>query len=108
MIELKELLSIDTDWFEIICPREYSVVLHSRVTGHDWYLLEQEANGHRTFRISHRHERSMPFHPQKNRPSIPACCEYIKGHDAFHLRRIKEKEERRRKRAYIRHMGKEG
>ncbi len=105
MIELKELLAIDTDWVEIICLREYSVVLHSRVTGHDWYLLEQEANGHRTFQISHRHEPSKPFHPQKNRPSIESCCEYIKDHDTFHLKRIKHKEEMRKRSRYRRDHG---
>ena len=103
MIEFKELMDIDTDWFEIICPREYSVVLHSRVTGHDWYLLEQEANGNRTFQISHRHDRSKPFHSQKNRPSIESCCEYIKSHDTFHLKRLEQKEERRRERMFIKH-----
>lgn len=105
MIELEELEAVDTGYFDIVNPREYSVVLHSKITGHDWYLLEQEYNGHRTFLISHRHDPSRPFHLQKNRPSIPACCEYIKDHDNFHLKRIKQKEEMSRRFRYRRDHG---
>jgi hypothetical protein len=51
MIEPVDIRSIDTEYFYIIEAKGYLVVLHSRVTGHDWTLLERMANGHRTFLI---------------------------------------------------------
>ena len=98
MIGRTDLSAIDTDYFSIIGIKEYTLVLRSRNTGHDWYLLEQVYNGHRTFLIHHRHDATKPYHPQTNRPTIEACCEYIKGHDAFHLERTRKKTLRRLRR----------
>lgn len=98
MIEFSDITAIDTDYFEIVEIREFFIVLHSRNTDHDWHILEREANGHRTFLISHRHNRTSPYHIQKSKPSIEACCEYIIDHDDFHLKRSKKKAERRNKR----------
>ena len=95
MIDSTDLAAIDANYFDIIGTKDYLVVLRSRDTGHYWSLLEQEANGHRTFLISHKHNAADQFHSQKNKPSINACCEYIMDHDAFHLdRKRKQKESR--------------
>ena len=51
MIQPADLEAIDTEYFDIIEAKGYLVVLHSRVTGHDWALLERVANRHRTFVI---------------------------------------------------------
>lgn len=98
MIEPVDLESIDTEYFDIIEVEDYLLVLRSRTAGHDWALLEREANGHRTFQISHRHGEGKPYHVQKSRPSVEACCDYIKNHDAFHLERERQKKERRQRR----------
>ena len=100
MLERTDLLAIDKDYFDFIEAKDYSLVLRSRNTGHYWYLLEQEYNGSRSFLIHHKHNASKPYHPQKNRPSIEACCEYIMSHDAFHLDRARKKERRRQQRIY--------
>ena len=98
MVEWTDLQAIDQDYFDIIGVKEYSLVLHSRNTGHDWYLLEQEYNGCRTFLIHPRHHPTDPFHPQKNKPTIEACCEYIMSHDASHLERTRKKKQHRQSR----------
>ncbi len=98
MIEFSDIMAIDTDHFELVEIREFFIVLHSRSTGHDWHLLEREANGYRTFLISHRHNTTAPFHPQKSRPSIEACCEYIKSHDSYQIKKNRKREARRRQR----------
>ena len=93
MIDRTDLQSVDTEYFDTLSATEYVLVLRSRSTGHYWYLLEQEYNGCRTFRIHHKHRASDSYHPQKNRPTIVACCEYIKNHDAFHLERTRKKKQ---------------
>ena len=95
MITYADISIIDGGYFDIIEAREYFIVLRSKTTGHYWYLLEQEANGHRTFQIKHRHNKTAPYHPQKNKANIAACCEYIKEHDAFHLERVKRQKQKR-------------
>lgn len=98
MIDEKDIKKIDTSYFVIREVREYIIVLHSINTGHDWCLLEQVYSGHRTFRISHRHKRSDPYHFQRNKPSVLACCEYIQDHDRYYLKMNQEKEKRRMRR----------
>ena len=100
MLERTDLQVIDKDYFDIIEAKDYSLVLRSKNTGHYWYLLEQEYNGNRSFLIHHKHNASKPYHPQKNRPSIEACCEYIMSHDAFHLDRVRKKDQRRLRRIH--------
>ena len=101
MIDNQDIESIDTEYFDIKEKRTYSLVLQSRNTGHYWYLLERVYNDHRSFLIYHKHDIAKAYHPQKSRPSISACCEYIKEHDAFHLERVKKKNERRERRIHI-------
>ena len=101
MIEPVDLEAIDTEYFDIIVAKDYLVVLHSRITGHDWAMLERVANNHRTFVISHRHGPGRPYHTQKNRASIAACCDYIKDHDAFHLERERQKQEKTPSAAFL-------
>lgn len=98
MIEIEEIQEIDEQYFLILARNPYCILLRSRSTGHYWHLLERLSNGHRTFVISHRHHVSDPFHIQKNRPSIKSCCEYIQGHDTYHLERERKKIERRMRR----------
>ena len=98
MIKNTDLNNVKVGYFHIIEVKEYSLVLRSKNTGHYWYLLEQEANGHRTFKISHKHNLSDPYHVQRSKPTIDDCCEYIMSHDAFHLERIKKQKERRLRR----------
>ena len=100
MIDGNDIEEIDKNYFDIIGKKDYGIVLRSQCTGHYWYLLEQEYNQHRTFQIYHRHHASNPYHLQKNKPTIEDCCEYIKDHDEYHLKKLKKKEERRLKRFY--------
>lgn len=96
MIDSTDMESIDKEHFKIVEKKEYTIVLRSKNTGHYWCLLEQEYNNHRTFRISHRHKESAPYHFQRNKPTVAECCDYIKNHDVFQLAKEHEKEERRR------------
>lgn len=97
MIDHNDIENIDTSYFDIIEIKDYGIALRSHITGHYWYLLEQEYNECRTFQIQHRHHASDPYHLQKNRPTIEACCDYIKSHDAYHLEKMKKKEQHRQK-----------
>lgn len=97
MIDYNDIEDIDTSYFDVIEKKDYGIALRSSTTGHYWYLLEQEYNQHRTFQIYHKHNASNPYHLQRNRPSIAACCDYIKSHDSYHLRKIKKKVEHRQK-----------
>lgn len=101
MIDNNDIASIDTEYFDIKEKRAYSLVLQSRNTGHYWYLLERIYNGKQSFSIYYKHNVGNAYHPQKSRPSISACCECIKEHDALHLERVKKKNERRKKRTRI-------
>lgn len=98
MIGKTEIDGIDKQYFDIVEIKEFGIVLRSRCTGHFWYLMEQMCNNHKTFQIRHKHNISDSYHPQKNRPSIDDCCVYIMSHDAYHIRKMKRKEERSKKR----------
>ena len=95
MITNSDISSIDSCYFEVLDATSFFIVLRSRNTGHFWHLLYTEANGHITFRISHKHHAHNAFHPQASAPSVSEACAYIKRHDAYHLRREKEKASRR-------------
>lgn len=97
MIDKTDIASIDTNYFEIIGIKDFGVALRSRCTGHFWYLLEQEYNGYRTFKIHHKHSASDPYHVQRNKPSISVCCDYIRDHDAYQLRKMQKKEDRKKR-----------
>ena len=43
MIENTDVETVDTDYFDIISARDYTIVLRSKCTGHYWHLLEQQA-----------------------------------------------------------------
>lgn len=98
MIVQADIDYIDREYFELVGKKDYTIVLRSKSTGHYWCLLEQVCNGHRTFQICHKHKEAEPYHPQKNRPSIVSCCEYIRSHDAFYQEKEKRKKERRLRR----------
>lgn len=98
MIDGNDIEKIDKTYFDIVEKKDYGIVLRSHCTGHEWYLLEQVYNGCRSFQISHRHSSSKPYHLQRNKPSIVACCDYIKDHDAYHMRKERKKEDQRQKR----------
>ena len=95
MITNSDISSIDRCYFEVLDATSFFIVLRSRNTGHFWHLLYTEANGHISFRISHKHHAHNDFHPQASAPSVSEACAYIKRHDAYHLRREKEKASRR-------------
>ena len=94
MINSKDLKLLDKNYFDIIATSTYYVVLRSKNTGHLWHLLERDLNGHKSLVISHSHHASSPYHLQTNKPSIEACCEYIKNHDVYQLRKNQERKER--------------
>ena len=95
MITNPDIRGIDKCYFEVLDATSFFIDLRSRNTGHFWHLLYTEANGHITFRISHKHHAHNDFHPQASAPSVSEACAYIKRHDAYHLRREKEKASRR-------------
>ena len=109
MIGPADLAAIDRDYFNILSAGGYDITLQSRPTGHCWHLLERVSNGYRSFVISHRHGDSGPYHPQKTKPkpSVEACCDYIKGHDAYQAQRDRAKEQRRQenRRRHMKAMG---
>lgn len=78
MIDPSDFEAIDKNYFEIIGNNDYCITIRSRNTLHEWHLMERIANGHRTFVISHRHGPSAPYHLQQNRPTVEACCDYIR------------------------------
>ena len=98
MIDSIDISAVDVGYFETIEIKEYTIVIRSLSTGHYWCLLEQIYNGCRTFQILHKHKEAEPYHPQKNRPSVLACCAYIQSHDAYYLERERKKKERRMRR----------
>ena len=93
MISNTDLSEINSEYFQIIDCNDARVVLRSRSTGHYRCLLEPHTNRCWSFQIQHRHGGSRPYHVQKQRPSIEACCEYIRSHDLFHLERERERKE---------------
>ena len=101
MIEPVDLVAIDSHYFDIIGTGDYNVTLRSWNTRHEWHILERIANGHRIFVISHRHKHSDPFHMQRTRSSIDACCAYIKDHDEYYLEKVRRQKERRLRRLGI-------
>lgn len=98
MITHEDCAAIDNKYFQVIEIREYSITLRSRNTGHCWHLLERIANGCTTYVISHRHGSSGPFHLQRSRPTVEACCDYIMDHDRYHLEKTLRQKEQRLKR----------
>jgi hypothetical protein len=95
MIEQSDIEIVDKEYFEIIGKKPYTLTIRSRSTGHYWCLLEQVCNNHRTFRIGHKHKEIDPYHYQRNKPSVAACCEYIRSHDEYHIKKERKKKERR-------------
>ncbi len=95
MITSKDLRSIDRVYFDVIEVTPFYLVLRSKNTGHFWHLLEQDYRCFRSFKVFHKHHETDNYHPQTCKGSIGACCLYIKGHDAFHLKRTRWKKNRR-------------
>ena len=98
MIGLSDLAAIDRQYFEVIGNNDYCITLRSRNTLHEWHLLERIANDNRTFVISHRHGPSGPYHLQRSRPTVEACCDYIMDHDRYHLEKVRRQKEQRLRR----------
>lgn len=98
MIEPSDLAAIDRQYFEVIGNNDYGITLRSLNTLHEWHLLERIANDNRTFVISHRHRPSAPYHLQKTRPTVAACCDYIMDHDRYHLEKVRKQKEQRLRR----------
>lgn len=98
MIDPSDLAAIDRQYFEVIGNNDYCITLRSLNTMHEWHLLERIANDNRTFVISHRHGPSAPFHLQRSKPTVEACLDYIKNHDAYHLEKVRKQKEQRLRR----------
>ena len=98
MIGPSDLAAVDRQYFEVIGSNEYCITLRSLNTLHEWHLLERIANGNRTFVIRHRHGPSGPYHLQRSRPTVEACCDYIMDHDRYHLEKVRRQKEQRLKR----------
>ena len=103
MITTVDLSAIDSTYFQIIDVNAARIVFRSLSTGHFWCLLERTANGRRSFQIQHRHGNFGPYHIQKQRSSIEACCDYIANHDAFHIERERKKQKKKEQRKAVRH-----
>ena len=103
MVTIEDRAIIDQTYFEIIGTNDFCITLRSRNTGHEWHLLERIANGNRIFVISHRHGPSEPFHLQRSRPTVGACCDYIMDHDRYHLEKVRKQKEQRLKRLGLLH-----
>ena len=106
MIVQADIDDIDREYFELVGKKDYTIVLRSKSTGHYWCLLEQVYNGHRFFLISHKHHLADPYHRQKNRPTVEACCEYIRSHDFYQMEKDRRKEKNRMCRQIEKHGNK--
>lgn len=87
MITSADLSFIDLSYFNIKELTPFYIVLYSKTTGHYWHILEQDLLGGQSFYVSHKHHANDSYHPQTCRRSILACCQYIKSHDEYHLKR---------------------
>lgn len=106
MIERDDIIKIDRSYFEIVEIKDFVIVIRSRNTGHYWCLQEQMPNNSRSFLISHKHHQSNPYHRQKNRPTVEACCEYIRSHDFYQMEKDRRKEKNRMCRQIEKHGNK--
>lgn len=89
MFTLKEVNSIDTDYFRIIQTGSYAVTLQSKNTKHCWHILSvQSYKKHCSCHIYHTHQEYTPFHFQTTAPQISAAIAVIKRHDKYQLRKM--------------------
>lgn len=98
MIGTSDLAAIDRQYFEVIGSNEYCITLRSLNTLHEWHLMERVANGCTAYVISHRHGPSGPYHLQRSKPTVGACCDYIMDHDRYHLEKVRKQKEQRLRR----------
>ena len=94
MLNADDFQTIDLSYFDIMEATPFYLALRSKSTGHYWHLLEQDLTGSQTFYVSHKHHFQDSFHPQTCKRALEDCFQYIKGHDEYHLKRVRDKKAR--------------
>lgn len=83
MFDLKQLESIDRNYFNVIVASEYDVTIQSKNTGHYWYLHSTDAPGSNACIIFHKHKFSHPYHQHGRGNSLRQAIKSIQRHDRW-------------------------
>mgnify|MGYP003290040705 CR=1 FL=1 len=88
MITRKDYLSIDQKYFAVQSITGYIAVLRSRNTGHFWAIHWQDANGHDSYWVEHKHHKKDLYHRQTGwyPKNFEMALQMIQEHDQFHLK----------------------
>lgn len=91
MFTTNELLAIDSSYFKIFQAGAYCVTLQSKNTKHYWHLIAEDGLNYTSCQINHKHHYENPYHRHRNKPNLKSALNEIRSHDAFHLKRQKQK-----------------
>ena len=87
MFSVKDLQSLDQNYFVIIVADPYDVTIMSRNTGHYWYLHNPEYPEDGTTIIFHRHHGgSTPYHLHGRASSLNRAVKSIQSHDSWQMK----------------------
>ena len=87
MITVKELNSIDRNYFTVITEGCFGVTLQSNNTHHCWYIACEDLGYTQSFRIDHTHHAGTPMHIHGHGKTLKSCIRQIISHDEYQLKK---------------------
>lgn len=84
MFDMKELDSLDQQYFTVLYKDVYDVTIRSKNTGHYWSLHSPDCPEQGVVIIFHFH-RYEPFHAHGRANSLRQAVKSIKSHDRWQL-----------------------
>lgn len=85
MFQTKDLSSLDYNYFDVINPGCFNVIIQSRNTNHYWSILHEEFPTFQHCIIYHKHKANSQYHYHGHASNLKKALEQIKSHDAFQL-----------------------
>ena len=85
MFTLREIQSIDTNYFHIIDANLFTVTVQSQSTKHCWHIEHQSYPHFSSCKIYHTHNTSTPYHLHGHATTLHKALIQIMEHDAFQL-----------------------
>ena len=98
MFTSSDFSRIDRKYFQVLSFNGFSVTLQSKNTGHFWHITFTQYGSQHSYEVSHKHRYEDAYHKHNHARSFKGAMRDIKDHDAYYLRKQKDREYRRRAR----------
>lgn len=94
LFTIKDIQSIDRNYFNVLQESCYAVTLQSKNTKHYWHITHQAYSHFSSCIIEHKHHYSDSYHPHRNQKNLKAAMVAIKSHDDFQIN-VRDKQKKR-------------